>query len=86
MSLISTHASRVTTSFTETMAVGLPTHSTVKTVWITMSTSVTTVAQNTGTATDTTARMMKMKVRYIVTRTDLAHTSLAKVNTISALS
>ena len=76
----------VMTSYTETTAHGLEIVSIVKSVLTTMSMSATTVESSTGTATDTTVQKTRTTVLSIVTRTDLAHTSLAKVSIISALS
>jgi hypothetical protein len=66
----------------------MATRFTVKVVTITMSGTVMTAEKTNGMAMVTTVqrKMRKVVVLSTVTRTDLAHTSSARVNTISALS
>jgi len=81
--------SHVTTFLEETTDYGIAIRFTVGIAKITMSMSVTIAEIPTGTATDTIAQvMMRMRiaVRYTVIRIDQAHSSLVRVNTISALS
>ncbi len=79
----------VRTSFTKLTGYGLMTRSIVATVTITVSMSAKIAAGITGTGMVMIAQMMRMRrvaTLSIVTRTDLAHTSLAWVSIISALS
>jgi hypothetical protein len=79
----------VTTFSTVTTAHGITMLSTVQVVTITMSGIAQSVILSNGMAMGTTVRIMERTitmVQSIVIRTDLAHTSLAKVNTTSALS
>jgi hypothetical protein len=71
-----------------TVAHGMATLSTVKVVTTLMFGVVMTVEKTNGMATVTTVQRMRKKVVTLstTTRTDLAHTSSARVNTISALS
>jgi ABC-type proline/glycine betaine transport system substrate-binding protein len=88
-SITTDNAQSVTTFSIQIMDCGLTKGFTVQVVTITMSGLVMTATLNNGMATDTTVRRMtrmRIVVQSIVTRTDLAHTSLARVNTISALS
>ena len=76
------------TSITETVVSGIETRSIAVSVTTTITMSATTVALVAGTVTDTSVQMTRTRIlrSSIVTRTDLAPTSLAKVSTISALS
>jgi hypothetical protein len=66
------------------MAWFIGTRFTVVTVMEVMSMSVTIVVLNTGTVI--AMIVMKVMTQFIVIHTDLDHTSLVRVNTISALS
>jgi hypothetical protein len=76
------------TLLTEIVVHGMATRSTVKVVTITMSGTVITAERTNGMATVTTVqrKMRRVVTLSTVTRTDLAHTSSVRVNTISALS
>jgi hypothetical protein len=78
----------VRTLSTMTVADGMATRSTVRVVMITTSGIVITAERTNGMAMVTTVqrKMRRVVALSIVTRTDLAHTSSARVNTISALS
>jgi hypothetical protein len=78
----------VRTLSTMTVAHGMVKRSTVRVVMKTMSGTVITAEKTNGMAMVTTVMRMRRRVVTLstVTRTDLAHTSSARVNTISALS
>jgi hypothetical protein len=77
-------APHVRTLFTEIVVHGMVTRSTVKVVTITTSGIVITAERTNGMAMVTTVqrKMRKVVVLSTVTRTDLAHTSSVRVNTI----